>query len=90
MPTEIKKMICDYVFAVQGCKVTQLVANEEIVLSCQATGLSLPKLVEELIESGELLEVEYTVPNLGFRAKSFLLPRGSEITRIKCGISTYL
>lgn len=37
------------------------------------------KLVQKLIDEGRLVEVEYSVPAIPYRIKSFLLPAGSTV-----------
>lgn len=41
---------------------------------------SIVSVIKELIDRGEILELEYTLPHLSYRIKSFLLPKGSSIT----------
>jgi hypothetical protein len=68
----------------QGCKAVNLACQEEIIeLDFLSSGNSLPEMVEELIEEGRLVEVEYTLPQLSFRLKSFLLPPGTQVTQVR-------
>lgn len=36
-------------------------------------------LILEMVDEGELVEVDYVLPNLNYRIKSFLLPKGTEV-----------
>ena len=63
--------ILQVVIGEQGCKAVSLVvqvrhANTLVVLS-------------EMIGNGEIVEVEYTLPSMPDRLKSFLLPAGSTV-----------
>jgi len=70
---ETKDAICQHVAEAQGCKATELA-----VALWQAEDLS--SLIAELVSEGRLTEVEYVLPNLNYRAKSFLLPGNTSIT----------
>lgn len=37
-------------------------------------------LVQQLIEYGEIIEVEYVLPDMPYRSKSFYLPKGAKVT----------
>ncbi len=74
----IKEQVQAYVADVQGCKLTELCSQPDLVLGAIAEEEELPAIIEELIEDGKLLEVQYSVPNLPYRVKSFILPGGSE------------
>jgi len=79
---EAKKSIVDAIVSNQGCKATQLVVylEQSGVDLLSRIEQDIPTLVEELVKEGELIEVEYSVPTLNWRAKSFLLPKGSSVT----------
>jgi hypothetical protein len=38
-----------------------------------------PRIVQKMVDAGRLVEVEYVLPQLEFRAKSFLLPVGTVV-----------
>ena len=76
---EAKAEIVDVVSEVQGCKATELIAHERI-LSLVAEGHKVVEMIAELCDEGELVEVEYVVPNISYRIKSFLLPKGTQIS----------
>lgn len=78
----IKDTIVNVVTRIQGCKAVHLACETEII-KLDLGDRNLPDLVEELIEEGRLVEVEYILPNLSFRLKGFLLPPGTSIPRIR-------
>ena len=64
----------------QGLKAIELVvegSRERIFLSSDA--------IEEAVLTGDIVEIEYIVPNMPGRIKSFLLPKGAIINRIRNG-----
>lgn len=73
---EQKQLIVDTVTSTQGCKATELAAKKDIALNCE----DLPELIAELIQEDQLVEVEYVLPNLNYRVKSFLLPAHTKVT----------
>ena len=36
--------------------------------------------LEELIRDGEIMEIEYTLPNMDYRVKSIYMPKGTSIS----------
>lgn len=81
---EVKNRIVDIVNNVQGLKVTELVVklmevlreeNLEYVLHEHSVTI----LVDELVKEGELVEVEYILPGMLYRIKSFLLPANTQV-----------
>lgn len=78
---ELKNKIVEVITEVQGCKATELVTKSQFGLD-MIQGLEvhdLPTLLAELLHERRLVEVEYVLPQLNFRAKSFLLPAGVEV-----------
>lgn len=74
---EAKKMIFDEVTAAQGCKIAELV-----VRLCDQTeefSRHLIQMVEEMVADQQLVEVEYVLPSMNYRRKSFLLPGGTTV-----------
>jgi hypothetical protein len=80
---EVKDIVVDLVTSCQGAKATQLaaVAVEQIAGVLESTGYD-PEIVEELVAEGRLVEVEYILPDMDYRCKSFLLPQGTKV-RVK-------
>lgn len=64
----------------QGCKATELAADPEIA---RLAGSDFVASLMEAVESGEVVEIEYTLPNLSYRVKSFLLPKGTSLRIVK-------
>lgn len=75
---EAKKEIVATVEAVQGCKATELIANERI-LPLIAANFDIIGMIAELCSEGELVEIEYIIPNIPYRVKSFLFPKGTKV-----------
>uniref|UniRef100_A0A6M3L8D9 Uncharacterized protein n=1 Tax=viral metagenome TaxID=1070528 RepID=A0A6M3L8D9_9ZZZZ len=38
------------------------------------------KVIEELMEQGEMIEIDYVLPSMEYRIKSFYLPKGTSIS----------
>lgn len=66
----IERTIVAVVIAKQGCKSTELATE----LAPEITAGPLTKAVERLRDSGALIEIEYVLPSMPWRVKSFLLP----------------
>ena len=73
---EIKAMLIKAVYDAQGCKATELVAQ---INFHGLQNQEVPQLIVELVADGELVEVEYVLPTIPYRIKSFLLPQGSQV-----------
>ena len=80
-------MITEVIGSVQGCKATELpVLLREFLNDPQCSQIyqfEIPDLIQEMVQEGMLVEVEYILPNMNYRIKSFLLPANTEIKR-KC------
>lgn len=79
---EFKNLACDILAGRQGLKATELVADERIAEFNATHEIDVATALEELVAEKRVLEIEYTVPNLPERLKSFYLPMGSIVTRI--------
>ena len=77
---EIKDAIVERVTANQGMKATQLAAEADLAIEANPFMDDIPEMYEELVREGRLLEIEYVLPNLPFRTKSFYLPAGTTIS----------
>jgi len=73
---ELKAKIVQKVRSVQGCKMMELVTNHELVVGHD---YDLEFVINELINENELVEVEYALPNMDYRIKSFILPGGTKV-----------
>ncbi len=86
---ELKVFIVKKVTEANGIKGTQLVADIAIepgIRECLGTH-EIPDLLDELVSEGSIVEIEFIVPRMTYKIKSFYLPKGSEIT-IKSGNSS--
>ena len=68
---EQNNIILDLVTSKQGCKATELAV--EIATKADID------LVQTLVTEGRLVEIEYVLPNMPYRIKSFLLPKDTQI-----------
>jgi len=68
--------IVEYVNDMQGCKATELAAR---AANLGLTGRTAVDAIDDLVLSGRLVEVEYTLPDMPDRVKSFLLPGGTQV-----------
>lgn len=76
----LKYVICMCVTALQGCKATKLIASLEPSILLEFEGDEITSYIEELVNEGRLIEISYTLPNMEYREKSFLLPGGSVVS----------
>ena len=80
---EVKNRIVEIVTEKQGCKATELCAIKELIFKdCKP----IPELIDELIEEERIFEIEYVLPAMNYRIKSFLLPAETQI-KMKMKIS---
>lgn len=84
----LKELITRVVEGRQGCKATEVVVfmlehvqsyPEDEPEEGIAPSTLLPAL-EEMVRDGELCEVEYTLPDMEYRLKSFLLPKDTQVS----------
>ncbi len=74
---EAKNLIVEVVTELQGAKATVLAMDERLInlwLEHDAGDL-----FDELVADGRVVEVEYVLADMDFRAKSFYLPKGTEV-----------
>lgn len=80
---EVKDLMCQLVYDSLGMKATELVTKLAISLSESKSTINedidVIALLKEIVDSRELVEVEYVLPNMEHRIKSFLLPKGSSV-----------
>ena len=72
---KIKQKVKD----MQGCKITELVAEIDLVEEAYNSSINLADEVYAMIKDGELIEVEYILSHLAFRIKSYLFPADTEV-----------
>lgn len=76
---EAKNLIVKTVENLQGCKATELAANPKIAIEVS----NLNELIDELIQEGDIVAIEYIVPNMPDRIKIYLFPRGTNFKNSK-------
>jgi len=70
---EIESKITDIINSKQGMKATEL-AVEMFVY-----GEDWLDVIDDMVKEGKIVEVEYTLPTLSYRIKSFYLPAGTVV-----------
>lgn len=80
----IKEIIVEMVESVQGCKAIDLIVplTKRLIQEELETD-DLPKLIEDLVSEGRLVEIEYHLPSQPNRVKSFLLPSDSVVEKFR-------
>ncbi len=76
----IKDLVSKTVNEHQGIKATELVVL--VVQQCSEFPFKheeFENAVSELVEEGEIVELEYTLPSMDYRVKSYYLPKGTVI-----------
>lgn len=74
----IKELIVKTVNDHQGIKATEL-AVDVISENTEITPDDYENALSELIRNGEIVEVEYTLPSMDYRVKSWFLPKDSVV-----------
>lgn len=77
---DLREAIIQIVTDKQGCKATELaplIAEGYPDLVCELD--KVVETIESLVASGELVEVEYILPQMTYRIKSMLFPKGTEV-----------
>lgn len=69
---EAKKIILDKIIRMQGCKITELAVEAEMVDVFRE--FELTELITQMVNEGMLVELEYELQSVPNRLKSFLLP----------------
>lgn len=79
--TEYEAFVVRTVYEKQGIKAVKLacIAAKTAVENGWDMREPFPDLLERMIQEGRIKEVEYCVPQLPQRIKSFLLPSGARI-----------
>jgi hypothetical protein len=82
---EIRRAILERVAS--GCKATELVTDLAVAFKGDVDFLQLSDILDKLIASNEIIEIEYILPDMDYRIKSFYLPKG---TKFKFGSATLI
>lgn len=48
-----------------------------------ANAMEMFQALKDLVENGDIIEIEYVVPHMNYRAKSIYFPKGTELMVIK-------
>jgi len=78
---EIVRIVTEY----QGMKATELVTYIPLTIHTKkdllwvTTTENIIAAINELVKERRLVEVEYVLPNMSYRVKSFLLPAGTQL-----------
>ena len=83
---DLKKSIISTVNDSRGIAATELVAKfvchiHEYEYECDCE--NIPELIQELVDGGEIFELEYILPSLDYRIKSMYFPKGTRILNVK-------
>ena len=76
---ELKEILKCEINRSNGLKITELIVmmpREVITRSCVD---DIYKAIEELVKEKEVIEIEYTLPHMSYKIKSFLLPKDTEL-----------
>lgn len=80
---QLKESIVEAVSSKQGCKDMELFGVPEITTFLkdivEFSNIGIDSIIDELVKGGKLVEIEYTLPQMPYRVKSFLLPAGTHI-----------
>ena len=76
----LKRAIVEMVEEEQGVKATELIPQIAIKHPELIVVLNdLPETLEQLVHEGELVEVEYVLPLMSYKTKSWYLPKGTQV-----------
>jgi len=75
---QLREWIVGYVTRHQGCKAVQLAADA-VGEFPSISSHDILESIGHLVKNGELVEVEYNLPEMPYRVKSFLLPKGTNL-----------
>jgi hypothetical protein len=76
---ELKDRIHNIIVSVQGCKATELVTKFDREMLKALDTFDLSTVLTELMHDQKIIEVEYELPEMSWRSKSFFLPFGTEV-----------
>ncbi len=76
---EFKDRIVKLVEDCQGLKATELPAKFDLEMLGTLEVVDFPTVLAELLHERRIVEIEYTLPNMNYRVKSFILPAGTDV-----------
>lgn len=80
----LKDHVYDVVVKSQGCKATEIVPHLSLEALQALETNDISTIIAELINERKLIEVEYELPEMNWRTKSFLLPFKTEVRVNRC------
>lgn len=86
----LSEAILSHVNAAQGIKATQLAADVIIAIGGQAVDVDFVETLDQLIQDGEIVEIEYVLADMDYLVKSFLLPKGAKIRKLRGGDCVFM
>jgi hypothetical protein len=77
---EFQELLVRRITELQGCKATELVSDEEVVKALMVNDdISLLDALDAIVTTNRIVEIEYVLPELDFRVKSFYLPANTQV-----------
>lgn len=86
----LRTAILSAIAGFQGVKSTELVAKVVLEIGGNSVDAQLAEMLDKLIEDGEIIEIEYILPEMPYRVKSFLLPKGCKLRSLRNGKSLFM
>ena len=80
---EIKESIIRLVKDSTGIKATELIAKLATHDDRYPQDEDILELIEQVAVAGDILELEYLVPQMDYRIKSIYFPKGTEFLNVK-------
>lgn len=75
---DAKNTLIGKITSLNGIKATALAAEPDIAIGLQE--FNIPELLDELVQEKRLIEIEYALPDMDWRLKSFYLPVGTTVS----------
>jgi hypothetical protein len=77
---EIRSEIINIIISGQGIKTSSLIPEvPPKFFQAGISGEQILAVIQDLVADGEIIEIEYTLPNMPYRTKSFLLPAKTQV-----------
>jgi hypothetical protein len=76
---QLKDRIHNIIVNLQGCKATELVSRFDREMLEALDAFDLSTILTEMMHDKKLIEIEYELPEMSWRSKSFFLPYGTEV-----------
>lgn len=88
MTDEVRKSISDLVLEIVNARGSVKIVDLTLSVinklhPIDFTGEEFINILDELVEKGEILELEYVVPNMNYRVKSILFPKDTLFKWVK-------